>query len=64
MTEKITRITLEQAKKIKSLSVAKKAQNMTDEEIDKIIEDDPDLYHLTDDELSQFELVRGKPHEK
>lgn len=60
MSEKITRITLEQVRKLRSLSIVKKIQNMSDEEIDKIIEEDPDLYHLTDEELSQFELIGEK----
>jgi len=63
MTEKTTRISLNQARKLRSLSVAKKAQNMTDEEIDKMIENDPDLYILSDEELSQFELVKGNKNE-
>jgi hypothetical protein len=32
---------------------------MTDEEIDKMIENDPDLYQLTDEELAEFQVVRG-----
>lgn len=59
MREKITRITLEQARKLKSLSNAKKFNEMTEEEIDKQIADDPDLYQLTDEELAQFELARN-----
>lgn len=64
MSENITRISLQQARKLRSLSVAKKAQNMSDDEIDKIIEKDPDLYQLTNEELAQFELVGSKNHEK
>lgn len=62
MSENITRISLQQARKLRSLSVAKKAQNMSDDEIDKIIEKDPDLYQLTNEELAQFELVGSKNH--
>ncbi len=64
MGENITRISIEQVRKLRSLSVAKKAQEMTDEEIDKIIENDPDLYQLTDEELAQFELAGGKSRER
>jgi len=59
MTEKITRITLDQARKLKGLSDARRVKEMTDEEIDNIIENDPELYHLTDQELSQFNLARN-----
>lgn len=54
--EKTTRMTLDQIRKLKSLSVDK-SKGMTDEEIDKMIDSDPDLYHLTDEELSSFDLV-------
>ncbi len=64
MTEKMTQITLAQAKKLRSLSNAKKFKEMTDKEIDKMIEKDPDLYELTDVELAQFNLVRGQKDEK
>ncbi len=64
MTEIIRRITLKQARKLKSLSNAKKFKEITEEDIDKIIAEDPDLYQLTDEELSQFELVRSRMHEK
>ena len=60
MTENIRRITLEQARKLKSLSNKKKINEITDEDIDRMIESDPDLYQLTDDELAQFELVRSR----
>jgi hypothetical protein len=62
MKDNIRRITLEQARKLKSLSNKKKINEITDEDIDGMIESDPDLYQLTDDELAQFELVRR--HEK
>jgi len=64
MTENIRRITLEQARKLKSLSNSKKFKELTEEAIDKIIAEDPDLYQLTDKELSQFELARKRNHEK
>ena len=64
MTENIRRITLEQARKLKSLSNSKKFNELTEEDIDKIISEDPELYQLTDEELSQFELVRKRNHEK
>lgn len=63
MSENITRITLEQARKLKSLSNAKKFNEMTEEEIDKQIAEDPDLYQLTDKELAQFELARKKSND-
>ncbi|MCW8933206.1 MAG: hypothetical protein OQK98_00645 [Gammaproteobacteria bacterium] len=63
MSENITRITLEQARKLKSLSNAKKFNEITEEEIDKQIANDPDLYQLTDEELSQFELARSSKHD-
>jgi len=62
MKDNIRRITLEQARKLKSLSNKRKINEITDEDIDGMIESDPDLYQLTDDELAQFELVRR--HEK
>jgi len=58
VSERITRMSFEQIKKLKGLSNAKKVQSMTDEEIGKIIDEDPDLHHLTDEELSQFQLVK------
>ncbi len=64
MTENIRRITLEQARKLKSLSNSKKFNELTEADFDKIISEDPDLYQLTDEELSQFELVRKSKHEK
>jgi hypothetical protein len=59
MTERTRRITLEQARKLRSLSNAKKVKEMTEEEIDRIIAEDPDLYQLTDEELSEFSLARN-----
>lgn len=64
MTEKTTRVTLDQVRKLRGLSNAQKVKSMTDEEIDKIIENDPDLYQLTDDELAEFQVVRGNSNEK
>jgi len=64
MTEKTTRVTLDQVRKLRSLSNAQKVKSMTDEEIDKIIENDPDLYQLTDEELAEFQVVRGNINEK
>ncbi|WNO61605.1 hypothetical protein [Rheinheimera sp. MMS21-TC3] len=60
MPEQTTRLTLQQIRKLKSLSDAKKFNETTEEEIDKQIAEDPDLYQLTDEELKQFELVRRK----
>lgn len=63
MTEKIRRITLDQARKLRSLSDKKKFNELTESDIDRIIAEDPDLYQLTDEELSQFDLVRKGFHE-
>lgn len=60
MAEETTRLTLQQIRKLKSLSDAKKFNETTEEEIDKQIAEDPDLYQLTDDDLAQFELARSK----
>lgn len=60
MTENIRRITLEQARKLKSLSNSKKFNELTKDAIDKIIAEDPDLHQLTDKELAQFELARKR----
>ncbi|MCI0504488.1 MAG: hypothetical protein L0Z73_00115 [Gammaproteobacteria bacterium] len=64
MSENIRRITLEQARKLKSLSNKKKFNELTEVDIDKIIAEDPDLYQLTDEELSQFELARKHNYAK
>lgn len=64
MTENIRRMSLDQIRKLKSLSNSKKVNSMTEQEISKIIDEDPDLYHLTDTELSQFELAGVKNNEK
>lgn len=59
MSENITRVTLEQARKLKSLSNARKFNEMTEEELDKQIAEDPGLYQLTNEELAQFEVARS-----
>ena len=59
MNEKNTRITLAQARKLRGLSDSRRVKEMTDEEIDRIIASDPDLYELTDQELAQFSLARN-----
>ncbi|MEW5756180.1 MAG: hypothetical protein AB1810_07730 [Pseudomonadota bacterium] len=64
MTGKIRRITLERSGKLKSLSNAKKFNELTEGDIDKIIATDPDLHQLTDEELSEFELARNRKHDK
>jgi hypothetical protein len=63
MSENIRRITLDQARKLKSLSNKQKVNELTEEDIDRIISKDPDLYQLTDDELSQFQLARSNTGE-
>ncbi|EGQ9235665.1 hypothetical protein ACXWHK_004704 [Vibrio alginolyticus] len=60
MTEKITRLSLEQIRKLRGLSNSKKFDNTTDEDISKQIELDPDLYELTDEELAEFDLARNR----
>lgn len=64
MTERITRITLEQARKLRGLSDSKRINQVSDEEIDKIIDSDPDLYHLTDEELAHFKLARNRKNDR
>lgn len=58
MSENIRRLTLEQARKLKTLSNAKRVNEMSDDEIDQLIAGDPDLYQLTDAELAQFQIAR------
>lgn len=60
MVEQTTRLTLEQLRKLKSLSNAKKFQETTEEDIDRQIAEDPDLYELTDKELAEFDLARRR----
>ncbi|PAU81744.1 hypothetical protein CK501_00915 [Halovibrio salipaludis] len=57
MTESTRRVSLEQARKLKSLSDSRKFREVSEEEIARMIEEDPDLYHLTDQELAEFELA-------
>ncbi|WP_444928831.1 hypothetical protein ACJJIF_13270 [Microbulbifer sp. SSSA002] len=64
MSENIRRITLDQVRKLKSLSSKKKFNEISEEEINRMIDEDSDLYHLTDEELSQFDLLRRKSNEK
>lgn len=64
MTENTRRITLEQARKLKSLSNKKKFDALSEADIDRMISEDPDLYQLTDEEISQFELARSRKHDK
>jgi DNA primase large subunit len=62
--EKIVRVTLEEALKLKSASDLKKMRSTTDEEISRQIANDPDLYELTDEEISEFRKPYGKDDEK
>ena len=64
MSENIRKISLDQARKLKSLSNKRKFNELTEEDVDRIIAEDPDLYQLTEEELSQFELARNKGNEK
>jgi len=59
MAENITRLTLQQIRKLKSLSDSKRFAETTEEEIDRQIAEDPELYQLTDEELAEFELARS-----
>ena len=60
MNERVTRVTMAQLRKLKSLSNKKKFEQTTDEDIAKQIADDPDLYELTDQELAEFDLARSR----
>ncbi|WP_290611931.1 hypothetical protein [Arsukibacterium sp. UBA3155] len=60
MSENITRLSLAQIRKLRSLTNAKRFNETTDEDIAKQIAADPDLYELTDEELAEFDLVRKK----
>ena len=64
MSEATRHISLDQARKLKSLSNKKKFENISEEEIDRMIDEDPDLYQLTDEELAQFDLPRKGKNEK
>jgi hypothetical protein len=43
---------------LRSLSNSKKFNDTSEEDIQKQIADDPDLYELTDEELAEFNLSR------
>lgn len=58
MTDNITRLSLNQIRKLRSLSNSKKFNDTSEEDIQKQIADDPDLYELTDEELAEFNLSR------
>lgn len=60
MSENITRLSLAQIRKLRSLTNAKRFNETTDEDIAKQIAADPDLYELTDEELAEFDLVRKR----
>lgn len=55
---KTVRSSLEHIRLRKSLSRQKVISALPDTEIGKIIDEDPDLYHLSDEELAQFTLVK------
>lgn len=63
MSENIRRISLDQIRQSKSLFNSAKIKSMTEGNVSKIIDDDPDLYHLTETELSEFELAEVKNNE-
>ncbi len=56
MSDNITRLSLNQIRKLRSLSNSKKFNDTSEEDIQKQIADDPDLYELTDEELAEFNL--------
>ncbi|RZF90219.1 hypothetical protein LY624_19980 [Pseudoalteromonas sp. N1230-9] len=58
MSDNITRLSLNQIRKLRSLSNSKKFNDTSEEDIQKQIADDPDLYELTDEELAEFNLSR------
>jgi hypothetical protein len=58
MSEQIRRYTLDQLRKLKCLSNAKKFNQLTEADVDRMIAEDPDLYQLTDAELAEFDLVQ------
>lgn len=58
MTDNITQLSLNQIRKLRSLSNSKKFNDTSEEDIQKQIADDPDLYELTDEELAEFNLSR------
>jgi len=58
MSEQIRRYSLDQLRKLKSLSNAKKFNQLTEADVDRMIAEDPDLHQLTDAELAEFDLVQ------
>ncbi len=60
MSERVTRLTMAQLRKLKSLSNQKKFEQATEADIAKQIADDPDLYELSDQELAEFDLARSR----
>lgn len=59
MSENIRRFSLDQLRKLKSLSNAKKFNELSEADVDRMIAEDPDLYQLTDAELAEFDLVHS-----
>lgn len=62
MTEPRKPLTLDQIRKLKRLSNRFKIASTTEEDISRQIANDPDLYELTDEELSEFDLPK-KDHQ-
>ena len=60
MSENIRRYSLDQLRKLKSLSNAKKFNQLTEADVDRMIAEDPDLYQLTNAELAEFDLVQNR----
>lgn len=58
MTNNTTRLSLNQIRKLRSLTNSKKFNETSEEDIKKQISEDPDLYELTDEELAEFNLSR------
>ena len=42
------------------MSNAKKFNQLTEADVDRMIAEDPDLYQLTDAELAEFDLVQNR----
>lgn len=57
MKEKIVRHTKNEIKKMKGKTDHVYVQNTSDKEIEKQVENDPDSYIPTEDELKEFERV-------
>lgn len=62
MKERIVRHTKEEIKKMKGKTDHVYVQNTSDQEIEKQVENDPDSYIPTEEELKKFKRVRKGEH--